>query len=150
MKSVNICLLLIVMSVSFNCGGQKIPDAWQPGMKFEASYGGGMMYYSYKIVIQAGTSYMNIESQKGKEHYERNFTDQELNDILAFLAKHEFDKFKSKDNGFAHDKATETLMLIWNNKVLGATESASVRIIESQRENFNLNQAYIESLFKKE
>ena len=92
MKSIIIVLTAIAIGLTINSHGQKIPAAWKPGMKLEASYSGGMTQYSYKIVISDSVSYMNVVNEKGAKHYDRKFTQPELNDILAFLAQAEFDK----------------------------------------------------------
>ena len=133
-----------------NASGQKLPKIWLPSMKIESSYGGGMLYYNYKIIITDSVSSMKIESNEGIENYSRKFTKAELNALLAFFGKHRFDKITSKLVGPAHDKASESVSVSWENDFIGASESASQNITEEYSEDFRAIQEHLQGLFKKD
>lgn len=138
------------MSVSTICSlGQTVPQTWKHGMKLESQYGGGMSQYSYKLQINDSISYLDVISEKGAKHLQRKFTQQELNDILIFLAKNNFDKIKSEDTGPTYDKGSESIILTWDHEVIGASESSSVRVIDEYRDDFNIIQEYLMNSFEK-
>lgn len=147
MKSITIILIGIAVLATGNGFAQKMLKEWKHDMKLESSYGGGMSQFSYKLQINDSISYMDVIDEKGAKHIERKFTQQELNDILAFLAKNNFDKIESEHAGFAHDKGSESVMLKWDYEVIGASEGADMSIVEKYRDNFNVITAYIQGLF---
>ena len=150
MKPISFVLVVFVMVRSIACLGQtEIPKIWKHSMKLESSYQGGMTQYSYKLVINDSVSYMDVISEKGPKHYERRFTQQELDDLLAFLTKNNFHKIESEDTGPTSDKASESVILQWDSNVIGASESDSVSIIDAYSDNFNTILEYVKALFGK-
>ncbi len=150
MKPKLLPFLTLAMSISFFSQGQNVPKTWTPSTKITAHYGGGMMYYSYDILITDTLSYMKILSNKGAENYSRKFTKTELDSILAFFDAHRFHKIKSEFAGLAHDKASESVTLSWENNLVSASESASMRVTEKYRDDFRTVQTYVQDLFRKD
>jgi hypothetical protein len=143
-------LLPVMMLINYTASGQTIPETWTPSMKIQASYGGGMLYYSYEIQITDTSGFMMIESDKGIKKYTRAFTKTELNSVLKFLSDHRLQKMKTKFNGLTNDKASESVSLSWDLHYIGASENSSMAVQEEFRQDFSLIQQYLIGLFVKE
>lgn len=120
-----------------------IPAHWQPGMTLTLEYGGGMMYYSYKLQISDTGSYY-LENVQGKETRHRlEISAGERDSILACLRKYRFDRIKTVMAGPMHDKGTETLALTWGSHSISAGESYMTLIAEKDRERYDLIQGFL-------
>lgn len=125
---------------------EKIPTAWQAGMKLTMSYGGGMHYYSYSLEITDTGSFFMENDQGLEKKYILKLTKRQLDEILQYLIKRNFSQLKSEYKGFAYDKASESIGLSWDGKYLGATENNSKSIAERYKADFSEIQGYLYSL----
>lgn len=142
-----LAFLLLLSSCSlFSQSG--IPARWQTGMTLTMQYGGGMMYYSYKLLISDTGSYY-LENVQGKETLLRlEISPGGRDSILSCLRKNRLDQIKSEMAGPMHDKGTETISLSWQGHYTGAGESYMMLIAEKDRERYDRILAFLQQFRK--
>lgn len=120
-----------------------IPVRWQPGMTLTMSYGGGMRYYSYKMLISDTGSYY-IENSEGRiSYYRLQMTAADLDSLAAYLSAQQLDKIEMEMKGPIHDKGSENISLAWDGHYEGAGESYMMVISEKWERAYNNIQAYL-------
>lgn len=136
----------------YACSGSSqssIPSQWESGMKLTMSYGGGMRYYSYELVIKDSNS-IYTENDGGKiSTTALRLTVKELNDLLAALRKYRFDKIKTSREGPIYDKGTETIILEWKDHRISVSDGSMDVIAKSSVEDFAAIRKYIDELVQR-
>lgn len=117
-------------------------------MTLTMQYGGGMMYYSYKLLISDTGSYY-LENVQGKETLLRlEISPGGRDSILACLRDNRLDQIKTEMAGPMHDKGTETIALSWQGHYIGAGENYMMLIAEKDRERYDRIQVYLHQFRK--
>lgn len=117
-------------------------------MKLEASYGGGMTEYGYKLTITDTESTLVVTGEHART-VKKKFSSKELSDLLAALRKHNLEKIRSVESGPTDDKASESVILTWDGNVVGASEGSVMDIPDDQSDDFGAIQQFILDMFGK-
>lgn len=147
MKLISALMVLTAMMANLCLSSQSvIPVKWQPGMTLTMSYGGGMMYYSYKLQISDTGSYF-VENVQGRVSYYRlQLSPADLDSLAAQLSAQQLDKIEAEMKGPMHDKGSENISLTWGEHYEGAGESYMMVIKEKWAKAYNNICAYLYQL----
>lgn len=128
----SLALLLPVFICTLPSQSQ-LPTAWQPGMTIEVSYGGGMRYYSYELLISDTGSYF-MENHEGRIlKTTLTLSKEELNRTLEFLREKAFDRIETEMTVPMHDKGSETITISWDHQRISKGTGHAQEIVESHK-----------------
>lgn len=115
-------------------------------MTLTMSYGGGMMYYSYKLQISDTSSYYMENVQGRVSYYRLELSPADLDSLAAYLSDQQLDKIEMEMKGPMHDKGSENISLTWAGHHEGAGESYMMVIKEKWEKAYNNISAYLYQL----
>lgn len=147
MKKIPVFALLLFSCLSCSLFGQNsLPDRWEPGMTIQLTYGGGMRYYSYELLVSdTGSYYMeNNEGRiiKSKIHFYKD----QLDNLLAFLKEQQFDQIQSELTAPMHDKGSELITIQWGQKKIAIGTGHAKEIIDAHKSRYLKVRNYLQQM----
>ena len=134
----NVLIILSLMPV-FACtlhSQSHLPQQWQDGMTIKVSYGGGMRYYSYELLISDTGSYF-MENNEGRlAKTSLALSREQLDKIMAFLRDKEFDLIQTEMTAPVHDKGTEQVTIQWGRNMISKGTGHAQEIKEAHKDRY--------------
>jgi hypothetical protein len=128
----------------------KMPDSRMTDMKLTVTQSGGMTNFTEETVISE-EGYISTQAQTGEPKITSlTFTTAELNSLLLYLKKKNFDKIKViRKKRVTPDMSTLEISLITKDKAISIRTGAAEEVRASDKANYSAIVNYIEKMIAK-